>query len=369
MKSVEYTPVGIVKNGFNEAVSPNEIKSQISTLVIDKQYAEALLNISECQYLDVVFYFHKSESGHLSGITYSGDLRGVFASRSPKRPNLIGITSVKLLSCNGNELEVEGLDAINGTPVLDIKCSDTSLFTGEFEKNQVHIAALKSNPRIDLINNIKNKQSEALMIKAAQMHGHYCPGLAMGIMAASYAMNQLGAQSDGMEDLLAITETNNCFSDGIQFVTGCSFGNNSLIYHDLGKTAFTLALRNGKGIRVVSKPESQEIINSAFPDFSDLYQQVVVQQNHTPALMAKYKKTARRRAFGTLDLPFDQMFAVSEVEIELPGYAAIRKSIICEQCAESVMETRTVNKNGNKLCYACAEEDFARLTGNGISCR
>jgi tRNA-Thr(GGU) m(6)t(6)A37 methyltransferase TsaA len=48
-------------------------------------------------------------------------LVGVFASRSPNRPNPIGVTRVKLLKVNGNILTVKGLDAFNGTPVIDIK--------------------------------------------------------------------------------------------------------------------------------------------------------------------------------------------------------------------------------------------------------
>jgi tRNA-Thr(GGU) m(6)t(6)A37 methyltransferase TsaA len=52
---------------------------------------------------------------------YDGKVAGVFASRSPKRPNGIGVTVVDLLKVDDNILHVKGLDAINGTPVLDIK--------------------------------------------------------------------------------------------------------------------------------------------------------------------------------------------------------------------------------------------------------
>jgi formylmethanofuran dehydrogenase subunit E len=50
-------------------------------------------------------------------------------------------------------------------------------------------------------------------MKAGQFHGHYCPGLALGVLAGTYAMAQMSEMSDGMEKLLAIVETNNCFME------------------------------------------------------------------------------------------------------------------------------------------------------------
>ena len=280
---ISFVSIGKVVNGFNESADPNLIKSQPSRIVIDKAYTEAFLNITDCEYLDVVFYFNRLEGEDipLSGKTYSGAERGAFASRTPKRPNLIGVTMVKLLEVNGNELVVQGLDALNDSPVLDIKCCDTSLLSSENDK--IHHSILKSEPRIEIQNHISNNRTDLLMIGAAQMHGHYCPGLAMGIMAAVYAIRYL----DEMKDLTAIVETNNCFSDGIQWVTGCSFGNKKLIYKDLGETAFTLVSGNGKSVRICSKHTSGEIISNAFPEFKD-------------------------RAFGVLNMPFDDLFTIYE---------------------------------------------------------
>ena len=198
------------------------------------------------------------------------------------------------------------------------------------------------------------------------MHGHYCPGLALGIMAACHVMNALEAESDGMEDLLAITETNNCFSDGVQYVTGCTFGNNALIFKDIGKTAFTLTHRNGKGIRVASKPDSKQIIREAFPDYNELYRKVIKEQNHAPELMAAYRKTALERAFGTLGLPFDSLFTLQQVEVDVPPYAPVHESLFCDSCGESVMQNRTARVDGKTLCLSCAGKKSGLLTGNGI---
>lgn len=70
-------------------------------------------------------------------------------------------------------------------------------------------------------------------------------------MKAGYlAITELDVKGTGMEEVIAIVETNNCFSDGVQIVTGCSFGNNALIYKDVGKTAVTVAKRDGSAIRI-----------------------------------------------------------------------------------------------------------------------
>lgn len=367
MNAIRIIPVGIVQNSFNEPASHHEIKKQQSIIEMDEKYSEALLHIENCEFIDIVFYFHKSECGALSGQIHFGETRGAFASRSPHRPNSIGITTVRLIKKEGNKLYVSGLDAINNTPVIDIKCCDTSILEMRNEANNVHTSILKSDPRIELNNLITQNKQDQLLLKAGQLHGHFCPGLAMGVMAATFAMNEMKVKSDGMEDLLAITETNNCFADGVQFVTGCSFGNNSLIYKDLGKTAFTLASRDGNGIRICSKRESQELIKNQFPEFNKYYQKVVAEQDHRPENIAKFKKAALHRAFETLHLDFEALFTVQLIQTEIPSYAKIHESVICCECGESVMKPRTTEKDNNYLCYKCDGIDTYILDGNGIS--
>ncbi len=371
MKSTDelaFLPIGVVHNNFNEQEDHRIIKNQSSIIEVYRQYVDALLAIEQNDYLDIIYYFHRSTPAlQADTCTNPGVLRGVFGSRKPKRPNLIGCTTVKLLERKDHILLVEGLDAINGSPVLDIKTIDTSMFAHALDNNPVHQSKLKSSPRIDIHNDIFSGNTDALMIKAAQTHGHYCPGLALGIMAAVSAMKQLNALSDGMEDLLAITETNNCFADGVQFVTGCSFGNNALIFKDLGKTAFTLTRRDGKGIRVAAKPDAQSVIREAFPDHQQLYQKVIVEQNHEPSLMAKYKKTSLDRAFGTLSLRIDELLSFERVDAVIPPYAKTHDSVMCKDCKESIMKSRSIQTAEDHYhCLSCAGHTFHILDGNGI---
>ncbi len=106
---------------------------------------------------------------------------------------------------------------------------------------------------------IRSKDLEGLLRHAETIHGHRCPFLALGVKAGQYAMDYLDQENTGMEEVVAIVECNNCFTDGIQVVTGCTFGNNALIYKDLGKTAVTVARRqDGAAVRLVVHPDFRE---------------------------------------------------------------------------------------------------------------
>lgn len=123
MNDLQITIIGYVHNEWNEAkpFEADAIKNCISTIVVDGKYADGLYKIGNYTEINVLFYFDKSEGYELRTTTRSGDYRGVFACCSPRRPSLIGLTAVQLLKVEGNVLTVTGLDAINNTPVLDIK--------------------------------------------------------------------------------------------------------------------------------------------------------------------------------------------------------------------------------------------------------
>jgi tRNA (adenine37-N6)-methyltransferase len=116
--------IGHVENEFVEPASPELIRSVESQIILDPALLEGLRGLEPGQQLLVIFYFHRSTGFDL--LQYprgdrSRPLRGVFALRSPRRPNPIGATIVELVSIEGNILHVRGLDAIHGTPVLDLK--------------------------------------------------------------------------------------------------------------------------------------------------------------------------------------------------------------------------------------------------------
>ncbi|MFN2108773.1 MAG: tRNA (N6-threonylcarbamoyladenosine(37)-N6)-methyltransferase TrmO [Anaerolineae bacterium] len=122
--SIVYRAIGHVENEFDRPVSPSEIRAVESRIVIDPSLVEGLQGLEAGRRVLVVFYFHRSQGfdllQHPRG-DRSRPRRGVFALRSPRRPNPIGVTGVDLVAVEGNVLRVRGLDAINGTPVLDLK--------------------------------------------------------------------------------------------------------------------------------------------------------------------------------------------------------------------------------------------------------
>lgn len=119
-----FQPIGYIENEFQESIIPELLSSSRSHIVLAPDLVGGLTGLEPGMQLMVVFVFHRAESfdllQHPRG-DRSRPKRGVFSLRSPNRPTPIGITEVELLAIDGNILTVLGLDAINGTPVLDLK--------------------------------------------------------------------------------------------------------------------------------------------------------------------------------------------------------------------------------------------------------
>jgi len=123
-ETITYKAIGRVENTFDEPADPDQIKAVESRIVLDPRLVEGLQGLEAGQQLMVIFHFHRSQGYELRQHPRgdrSRPRRGVFALRSPNRPNPIGVTTVDLVALEGNVLRVRGLDAINGTPVLDLK--------------------------------------------------------------------------------------------------------------------------------------------------------------------------------------------------------------------------------------------------------
>jgi len=121
---ITLTPIGHVENAFDERAEPDTIRAQVSRVVVDADLQAGLLGLQAGEQVMVVYYFHRSRGfdlrQHRRGDPLEPEL-GVFALRSPDRPNPIGVTVVEVLEIEGSVLKVRGLDALNGSPVLDIK--------------------------------------------------------------------------------------------------------------------------------------------------------------------------------------------------------------------------------------------------------
>jgi tRNA-Thr(GGU) m(6)t(6)A37 methyltransferase TsaA len=128
-EKVVLSPIGFVKT---EAIG-NEVKDKfrISKIVLREELVEALDGITGFSHLFILFWLTQisSEQRLILKVHPRGrmdtPLLGVFATRTNLRPNPIGLTLVELLKVEGNTLTVRGIDAFNGTPVLDIKPFDS----------------------------------------------------------------------------------------------------------------------------------------------------------------------------------------------------------------------------------------------------
>lgn len=206
-----------------------------------------------------------------------------------------------------------------------------------------------------------------LLTKAGELHGHHCNYLAYGVIAGLYGIKKLGISNTGMEEIIAIVETNNCFSDGVQMVTGCSFGNNALIYRDYGKTAVTISKRDGKAIRLALKPEFENSREEEYPEAHRIFNKLVVRREEgRPEDYAKLMNLFAEMSHEELNTPGEKMFLIEEKEIEIPSFAPIFESVKCAKCGENVMKSRAIEKNGQYYCIPCAKEAYFEMNGGGI---
>lgn len=119
--------IGVVRNGINEPPTPrSDWAKVISEIVIDESLTEALDGIEEFSHVIVLFWLHQLSEKEPSlkqrpMRQKDRPIKGLFALRTPNRPNPIGKMTARLLERRGNVIKVEGLDALDGSPVIDIK--------------------------------------------------------------------------------------------------------------------------------------------------------------------------------------------------------------------------------------------------------
>jgi tRNA-Thr(GGU) m(6)t(6)A37 methyltransferase TsaA len=123
--SLELKPIGIIHSPYkNTGAAPCQgYKSEeISQIEVFREFEEGLKDIEGFSHIIVIYWFHKSQGYHLLVKTpWDDSMHGLFTTRSPHRPCPLGLTVVELVARENNILKVKGLDAIDGTPLLDIK--------------------------------------------------------------------------------------------------------------------------------------------------------------------------------------------------------------------------------------------------------
>jgi tRNA-Thr(GGU) m(6)t(6)A37 methyltransferase TsaA len=123
MESFRIIPVGIVRK-TDTAVS----------IELYNEFTDALLGLDGFSHIVVLFWFDQNDTTEKRRVLQvhprkdpRNPLTGVFATHSPQRPNLIGLTVCKIISIHGGSIEIEEIDALDGSPVIDLKCYIPSL--------------------------------------------------------------------------------------------------------------------------------------------------------------------------------------------------------------------------------------------------
>lgn len=122
---IELRPIGTIHTPFKDV---NRIPFQgyasetVGDVEVFAEYGDGLKDVEGFSHIMLLYQFHK-RTGHSLQVKPFLDsrLRGVFATRSPERPNHIGVSVVKLIERRGNTLRVSGVDMLDGTPLIDIK--------------------------------------------------------------------------------------------------------------------------------------------------------------------------------------------------------------------------------------------------------
>jgi len=136
---IEFTPIGVIHSPFTDLVQmpiqprcsergqPRSRASTSGTVEIFPEYAEGLRDLEGFSHIILLYHLHTAGKPRLQVTPFlDSQPHGVFATRAPVRPNPIGLSVVQLTGIQGTLLTVEGLDILDGTPLLDIKTYITS---------------------------------------------------------------------------------------------------------------------------------------------------------------------------------------------------------------------------------------------------
>ena len=192
-----------------------------------------------------------------------------------------------------------------------------------------------------------------------EFHGHMCPGLAMGVLAARVALDEIGPHAQD-EEVVAVTETDMCGVDAVQFLTGCTFGKGNLIHEDYGKNAFTFFRRSdGHAIRVSARPGEGPIDQEHGRLFAKVQAGEATEEER-----ARFSQLHQERSLRLLAMDPDELFEVERFMGAPPQKARIHDTIACADCGERVMATRLHQQGDDELCPPCYEAATYGGTGD-----
>ncbi len=124
-EKIDFTPIGEIRSEYKERKDvPRQsyLADDIeSTIMLYPEYERGMSDLEGFSHIIVLAYMHLSSGSLVARPPMDGKERGVFATRSPSRPNSIGLSVAKVKAIKGTEIHVTSLELVHGTPILDIK--------------------------------------------------------------------------------------------------------------------------------------------------------------------------------------------------------------------------------------------------------
>ena len=158
MPDIIFQPIGTISTPFKEPrgtpIQPRAARGAPGTVQVFPEYLEGLQDLEGFSHIFLIYHFHLSRDFTLKVKPFlDEEMRGVFATRAPSRPNPIGVSLVRLERVQGDRLEVLDVDMVDGTPLLDIKPyvpefdAQVEVRTGWLEKARKTVSSRKSDDR------------------------------------------------------------------------------------------------------------------------------------------------------------------------------------------------------------------------------
>ncbi|MCD6221314.1 TraR/DksA C4-type zinc finger protein [bacterium] len=213
--------------------------------------------------------------------------------------------------------------------------------------------------KIELFNQISSYASclgdnwDKVLESALIIHGHLCGAMPLGFRVGRMALKALGVERELNMGKIVLVETGSfhaagCFTDGVQFATGCTYGKGLIKKLEYGKWAATVVIKeNGRAVKVSVKPEAIEAM-FASKFMAERKKGIPPAEVNPEFILEPFKKTITR--------PDEEFLVVSEIfTYNLPPVAKTSFNIEkCEICGEMVAENKLRVKNGKKVCIPCS---------------
>ncbi|MBI2908179.1 MAG: tRNA (N6-threonylcarbamoyladenosine(37)-N6)-methyltransferase TrmO [Chloroflexi bacterium] len=215
------SPIGVVRSPVSsrDRMPKGGVAADIEVFA---EFEEGLKEIEGNTHITVIVWLHQAARDRLTVTRRMGGVhvpRGVFATRSPIRPNPFGVMTARLLGREGRILHLERLDIFDGTPVLDLKPYAPG-FDGAFSARTARELSTARDPD-------HKRELQDMLYEAQSFHGENCAGLALGVRMLYHAMVTWGiAQKD--PQLHITVGKRGCVSDALQALSGATFGNGRL---------------------------------------------------------------------------------------------------------------------------------------------